>query len=65
MVTQSVFPDDFSAVNKFHYKAPRAEDIYAEELYKLEALNRHASGLDKNNPKNKKSVTPIYRASDP
>ena len=38
MVTQKVFPEDFTAVNKFNYKAPRTEDIYKEEMIRLEAL---------------------------
>ena len=64
MVTQRVFPDEFTAVKKFYYKAPKAEEIYPEELIKLEALNRHMLGKDKN-LKNKVSMTPIYRTTDP
>ena len=64
MVTQRVFPEDFTAVNKFDFKAQRPEEHYKEELSRLEALQKHQVGLDRKNPKNKVIMTPMYRNSD-
>ena len=60
MITKRVFPDHFTSVNKFNYKIPRPETLYPEELAKLDTLNRHAVGQDRN-PKNTMIVKPIMR----
>lgn len=38
MVNQLVFPEEFESVNKFVYKAPKAEEIYGEEQRLLDGL---------------------------
>ena len=65
MVTERVFPQDFTKVNRFLYKAPRAEDIYQEELLKLEALRQHTIGADRANPKNTVKMTPMIGGNNP
>ena len=65
MVTERVFPQDFTKVNRFLYKAPKAEDIYQEELLKLEQLRQHIVGADRSNPKNTVKMAPVIGSNAP
>ena len=70
MVQKLVQPiaQEGTQVGKFTYKMPKAEDIYGDEMQVLERIkSRHSSGaLQKGlNEKNKITVTPIYRQTNP
>ena len=71
MVSKIVYPEEYSGMNKIEFNMPKAEEIYGDELRKLELLEEigkhsksiaairdgpHIHGMDRNNVK----ITPLY-----
>ena len=69
MVRSLVYPENYTGTGKFTYTKPNAEKLYGKEMRAIEELSKRYNvgqgRVGTASERNKYSIAPIYRASDP